>query len=236
MKKLSTFLCALTVAAGAAFSPVFAVDGDTSDHTALKTSAGEGMSQDVNAKSVSGTVYDVDIFWGAMQFRYNTTWDPASHTYSSTETSAPTGDDDSAFSVDAGISTRNGWYTTASTGENNDAVAGNEVLIRNHSNVAINDAVAYTTATGATANLVTTSLIQEEATGSLSGSVTFPSAEAGASSTLAAADTTGIITTPATAATSKTTLQLAGAPGNDAFKTGGVIGTLTITLTDPSVN
>lgn len=83
---------------------------------------------DVKAKyvdsTVSGTVYSVDVAWGAMEFTYTRSgskdWDPTNHDYVDRTTSA--------------------W--TAS---------GNEIRVTNHSNTAVKASFAYQSADGYTA-------------------------------------------------------------------------------------
>lgn len=217
MKKLSTFLCALTVAAGAAFSPVFAAptlaEGDTNTHADLKAADDTGMSQDVNAKSVSDAIYDVDITWGSMAFMNKCTWDPEHHTYS---TALP------ESAVAAGT---DGWYVAAE--------GDNQVTVVNHSNRQITDVIAYTT-NSAVVNNVTGTVVQGNAASPLSA----PISTSGNTAELNSADVTTIYNAPTKASAATATLTLAGAPDNDAFKTtaGATVGTLSITLTDTTLD
>lgn len=209
MKKLSTFLCALTVAAGAAFSPVFAVPGHIEDHSDLLEATEDGMHQDVNAQSVSDAIYDVDITWGSMAFMNKCTWNPAAHTYSA------------ALPESAVAAGTDGWYVAAA--------GDNQVTVVNHSNRQITDVIAYTSNTGV-ANTVEGTVAQGNAASPLSA----PISTSDNTAKLNSADVTGIYGAPTKASAATATLTLAGAPDNDAFKTadGATVGTLSITLSD----
>lgn len=101
--------------------PAFATDGNI---------AADGGAQDIDVSakyvdsSVSGTVYSVDMTWGAMEFTYTKSgsmeWDPTSHEYKDRTT--------------------DGWVVT-----------GNEILVVNHSNAEVKVSFAYEATAGYTA-------------------------------------------------------------------------------------
>ena len=120
MKKTLAIILSIVLALAMSVT-AFAADGNVSSN-------GGSQDIDVSAKyvdsTVTGTVYSVDISWGAMEFTYTKSgsknWNPSSHTY----------DDNTSY----------GW-----------SASGNEISVTNHSNTEIKASFAYSAIDGYTA-------------------------------------------------------------------------------------
>ncbi len=124
MKKLSALILGLGLLAGSTVN-TFAIDF-TASGSALNPSEGDAnkMSNEVLGQVEGETKYSIDVMWGDMKFKWNSHWDPSTHSYvNNTEGS-------------------NGWEENQSAPTANDCASG-DIKFINHSNANIKATMVF---------------------------------------------------------------------------------------------